>query len=82
MSPDDVLAYLARMPKCNRPVEMRGDKQMLAAWQRLRNDPVFSDHVLWRHNLHDKSIEDFANNENALGNAWGLCVESIVIQGS
>ena len=43
MVSDDVLAYLAKKPKRDRPTELRSDAKMLAVWLRLREDKAFGD---------------------------------------
>jgi hypothetical protein len=75
MVSDDVLAYLAKKPKRDRPTELRSDTKMLAVWLRLRDDKAFRDDVVCRHGLHDCYAIDERDSahEHAVSNAWGHC---------
>ena len=82
MTTDDILAYLARKPKRERPHELRSDAKMLQAWLLLRDNMWFRQDMLSRHGLRDKRIEDLDESKefhaHAIGNAWGFAVEAIM----
>lgn len=81
MNSDDVLAYLAGLPKRERPTELKSDSAMLLAWRLMRKDGYFYWDVVVRHGLHKISGVDGitpARDEHAIGNAWGHCVQEVL----
>jgi hypothetical protein len=83
MTSDDVLAYLARKPKRERPAELRSDAKILAMWLRLRHDKAFRDDVLCRHGLHSCAAIDETDSahEHAVGNAWSHLMQVLLTSG-
>ena len=80
MVSDDILAYLAKKPKRDRPTELRSDAKMLWVWLRLRDDKEFRSDVLCRHGLHSCAAidEDDLIHEHAVSNAWGHCMQVLM----
>ena len=80
MVSDDVLAFLAKKPKRDRPTELRSDSKMLAVWLRLRDDKAFRDDVVCRHGLHSCYAIDERDpaHEHAVSNAWGHCMQVLI----
>lgn len=80
MVSDDILAYLAKKPKRDRPTELRSDAKMLAVWLRLRDDKAFRNDVVCRHGLHACYAIDERDpvHEHAVSNAWGHCLQVLV----
>lgn len=83
MTSDDVIAYLAKLPRRTRPTELQTDAEMLRAWLNCRDMEDFRDDVICRHGLMLLKVEDLqphtnSIHEHAITNAWGWLVESIL----
>lgn len=79
MTADDVLAYLAAMPKRDRPIAARTDAAMLRAWLALRSDKSFRDDILCRHGLHSCYAIVPDEHEHAIANAWSHVVQALAL---
>lgn len=82
MTSDDILSYLANLPKRNRPTELKSDSKILSSWIWCRQSKQFYMDVIARHGLINVLPSDFLlsiySHEHAISNAWGWMVESIL----
>lgn len=75
MTIDDVLAYVAALPKSSKPTSLRSDSTMLKVWVTIRKDVEFFNDIIVRHNLSSVQQFDSSNptHNHAIGNALGMC---------
>ena len=77
MTADDVLAYMASLPKADRASGLQSDSLIQQAWLLLRNDGNFYEEIVVRHRLNECQNLSESKYDLAVEQAGYLCVEAV-----